>query len=82
MIAFICKYWATYGIYTLEGEALPKGRFMGKYSNGNYQSFPASEWGSSIDEAMEKANILREKKLVSLQKQVIKLTTKEIKVHA
>jgi len=80
MKAYICKYWATQGIFPLEGEEREGGRFMGKWPKGWFQSFSKYEWATGTAEAIEKAKALREKKLRALQKQAQKLIALEIKV--
>lgn len=80
MKAYICKYWATQGIFPLEGEEREGGRFMARWPKGWFQSFSKHEWATGTAEAIEKAKSLREKKLRSLQKQAQKLIALEIKV--
>lgn len=82
MKAYIVKYWATQGIFPVNGEVLPNGRFMAEYPRGLYGSFAPSEWAASTNEAIEKAKAMREKKLRSLQQQAAKLVSLEIKVEA
>lgn len=82
MKAYICKYWATRGIFPIEGEEREGGWFMGRWPNsGWFQSFSRSEWATGTNEAVEKAKALRDKKIISLAKQADKLLKMEIKVE-
>ena len=81
MKAYICKYWATSGIFPLEGEEREGGRFMAKWPTGCYQSFSKHEWAAGTNEAMEKAKALRDKKIISMAKQADKILKMEIKVN-
>lgn len=80
MRAYIVKYWATQGIFPLEGEVTESGRFMARWPNGMFQSFSPSEFALGTNEAVEKAKALRERKLQSLQREAERLLKLEIEV--
>ena len=79
--AYIVKYWATQGIFPLKGEVMSNGRFMAEYPSGLFGSFAQSEYALSTNDAIEKAKALREKKLLSLQREAERLIKCEIKVN-
>ena len=69
---YCLKYALTSGIIKITGYARDNGRFMRK-DTGWYQSLGQNEWARTGEDAIKKAEILRERKLVSLTKQVKKL---------
>lgn len=56
------------------------GLFVARWPNGMFQSFSPSEFATSTNEAVEKAKLLRERKLQSLQREAERLIKMEIKV--
>jgi hypothetical protein len=77
---YCCKYWQTQGIFPVDGEERPGGRFMAKHKSGLFQSLGESEWAYGTNEAVTKAKALREKKLQSLQREAQRILALEIKV--
>jgi hypothetical protein len=77
--AYIVKYWATQGIFPMEGEIQDSGRFMA-CRDGYYHCFSPGDWASSTNEALEMAKDLRSKKLVNMAKLATKLANMEIQI--
>jgi len=79
--AYIVKYWATQGIFPLKGRVMDNGRFVPVLSNRLFGSFEPGEYALSTNEAVEKANALREELLQALQQTAERLIKYEIKVN-
>ncbi|MCL1655458.1 hypothetical protein M2T79_02535 [Elizabethkingia miricola] len=72
VIVYVTKYALTKGI--LEMECLLVSNNMIKTTNKYSQYFHLNEWFLSKEDAIKKAEQMRDKKLESLNKQVNKLT--------
>lgn len=72
-------YWATDGIVPVEGKFMAEDRFMSITEQGYYQSLSKHEFAPTLEEARGKAEALRNKKIVSLTKQLDKVKKMKIK---
>jgi hypothetical protein len=76
MKVWITKYALTKGIFEIEARIVEDFKGMAVYKlEGScmHEYAHAGEWYKSYEEALEKAEDMRNKKIISLQKQIIKL---------
>lgn len=71
---FVTKYALTRGILEIKAIELDNGMIKCTVnSHTTYYHGEGREWHRTKDEAVKKANEMREKKLASLKKQIVKL---------
>jgi len=68
---YLVRYWATAGIQKVRGQ-IKNGYLVSRVSS-YYQTFSKTYWAASLEEAIQKAEALRIKKITSLTKQIEKL---------
>ena len=74
MKIWITKYWATRGIYELEVEPCQsEGMYKARINDWNYY-YHKGDYELTEDAAKTKVKDKAEKKIISLQKQIIKLS--------
>jgi len=77
---YCVKYALTKGIVKVVGwEHGDKGRFM-QNADGFYNSLSKAEWARTEPEALDLAEALRVKRLMSLENQLRKIESMEIKI--
>ena len=77
MRVWVTKYWATRGMIEADGELSPVNglSMLMTVTSGDLvgQSYYGNEWHETYMEAVKHAALLREKKLISLRKQIDKI---------
>ena len=81
MKIYIFKYALTKGIIEVEANVDENG-YASYKENGSLFSAGRQgvSWATSLDEAVSMSEAMRNKKIRSLQKQILKLETKQLKV--
>ena len=72
---FIVKYATTIGIYETEVQKTNIDGLYERNNNGHNEYFHAKDYAFTKQEAIEKANLIIDRKLKSIEKQKIKLNS-------
>lgn len=74
MNKFVTKYCLTSGIVIFEGETINNGKYFSGSHEGVRFFLDSKDCFDSLDEAVKDAEIKRDKKIKSLEKQINKLS--------
>ena len=75
---YCVKYCLTQGIFKIEGVVKEKDRIQ--LQNGYYQSFSSKEWDRTLEGAKAKAEVVRERRIKSLEASLEKTKSMVIEV--
>lgn len=81
MIVYVVKYWQTDGIRAREVNLLERGNCLTTDNGICKQFFSKNDFAYTLEEARDKVRVLRNKKIVSLVKQLDKIKSLEVKEH-